>query len=169
MVWVNIIKTQGIASFKSIYPKILTSSRKTGICLINKSYFNVIYKTTVLSCLEVSKKACLFMTFTPSTFPIDILIIIPPVPEFIVSLTVIFYTTYLTRQEVDETFVITCKSMIDFVNLLINKRLKCLSFYDIFANLATIFVTFPLPNQSLSHWINFSSNQVAPKSSHTTK
>ena len=62
MVWVNIIKALEIASFKSVYPKILTSS---GICLINKYYFSVINKTIVASCLEVSKKACLFMIFTP--------------------------------------------------------------------------------------------------------
>ena len=34
-------------SFKSIYPKILTSSRVGGICLINKYYFSVIDKTTM--------------------------------------------------------------------------------------------------------------------------
>ena len=143
MVWVNIIKALGIASCESIYPKILTSNRVRGIRLINKSYFSVINKTTVASCLKMSKKACLFMIFTPQTFPTVILIIIPPVSELIVSLTVILHTTYLTRQEVDQTFVTTCKSMIDFVNLLINKRLKCLSFYNIFANLAATFVTFP--------------------------
>ena len=143
MMWDNIIKTLEIASFKSIYPKILTSIRVRGIRLINKSYFSVINKTTVTSCLEVSKKACLFMILTPQIFPIVILIIIPPASEFIVSLTVILHTTYLTWQEVDQAFVTTHKSMIDFVNLLINKRLKCLSFYNIFANLATIFVTFP--------------------------
>ena len=143
MVWINIIKALGITSFKSIYPKILTSSRVRGIPLINKSYFSVINTTTVASCLKVSKKPCLFMIFTPQTFLIVILIIILPVSEFIVSLIVILHTTYLPRQEVDQTFVTTCKSMIDFVNLLINKRLKCLSSYIIFANLATVFFTFP--------------------------
>ena len=125
-----------------------------------KSYFSVINKTTVASYLEVSKKAYLFMIFTPYAFPIVILIVIPPASEFIVSLTIILHTTYLTRQEVHQTFDNTCKSMIDSVNLLINKRLKCFSFYNIFANLATIFVTFPWPNYislSLSHWIKFSS------------
>ena len=169
MVWVNIIKALGIASFDCIYPKIFTSSKIRGVGLINKSYFSFINKTTVASFMEVSKKARLFIIFTPQTSPIVILIIIPPVSEFIVSLTVILHTTYLTRQEVDQTFDTTCKSLIDFVNLLINKRLKCLSFCNIFANLATIFVTFPLPNQSLSHWINFSSYQVTPKSSKTAK
>ena len=53
MVWVNIIKSLGIASFKSIYPKILTSSRVRGICLINKSYFSVIDKTTLASCIYI--------------------------------------------------------------------------------------------------------------------
>ena len=61
------------------------------------------------------------MIFTPYTFSIFILIIIPSVFEFIVSLTVILHTTYLTQQRIDQTFVTTCKSMIDFVNLLINK------------------------------------------------
>ena len=56
MVWISIIKALGIASFKGIYPKILTSSKVRGICLINKSYFSVIIKTTVARCLEVSKK-----------------------------------------------------------------------------------------------------------------
>ena len=64
MVWVNITKAVEIASFKSAYPKILKSSTVQGIRLINKSYFSVIYETTVASCLEVSKKARLFMIFT---------------------------------------------------------------------------------------------------------
>ena len=55
MVWVSIIKVLGIASLKSIYPKILTSYSVRGIRLINKSYFSVINKTTVTTCLEVSK------------------------------------------------------------------------------------------------------------------
>ena len=54
MVWVNNTRPLGIASFKSIYPKILTSSRVRGIYLISKSYFSVINKTTVAGCLEVS-------------------------------------------------------------------------------------------------------------------
>ena len=124
MVWVKIIKSLWIASFKSNYQQILSSSRARGIRLINKSYFSLIDKSTVASCLEVSKKTCLFINFTPYTFPIVILIIIAPVSEFVISLTVILYTTYLTQQEVDQTFITTCKSMIDFVNLLINKRLK---------------------------------------------
>ena len=139
MVWVNIIKTLRVACFKSIYRKILTSSRVRGI------HLSVINKTIAASCLKMSKKACLFMIFIPQTFPFVILIIIPPLSEFIVGLTSILHTIYLTRQEVDQTFVTTCKSMIDFVNLFINKRLKCLSFYNICANLATISVTFPLP------------------------
>ena len=126
MLWTNNLKALGIASFKSIYPEILTSVRVTGIRLINKSYFSVINKTTVASCLEVSKKACLLMIFIPQTFLIVILIIISPVSELTVNLNIILHTTYLTRQEVHQTFVTTCKSMIGFVNL-INKRLKCLS------------------------------------------
>ena len=46
MVCVNIIKALGTAGFKSIHPKMLTSSRVRGIHLINKSYFCVINKTT---------------------------------------------------------------------------------------------------------------------------
>ena len=46
MVWVNTIKTLGIASFKSTYPKILMSSRVREICLIKNSYFSVINKTS---------------------------------------------------------------------------------------------------------------------------
>ena len=65
MVWVNIINPLEIASFKSIYPKRLTSSRVERIRLTKRSYFGVIYKTTVASCSEVSKKTCLFMIFTP--------------------------------------------------------------------------------------------------------
>ena len=145
MVWVNIIKTLGITSFKSIYPKIITSSRVRGIGLINKSYFSVLSVSCPLwpAVWKWAKKPASLWSYT---FPIVILIIIPPVSEFIVSLTVILHTTYLTWQEVDQTFVTTCKSMIDFVNLLINKRLKCLSFYNIFANLATTFITFSWPN-----------------------
>ena len=63
-VWDNIIKALERASFKIIYPKILTSSKVRGSRFINKSYFSVIIKTTKASCLEVSKKSCLFMTFT---------------------------------------------------------------------------------------------------------
>ena len=41
------------------------------------------------------------------------------------------YTTRGLSQ--DQTFITTCKSMmIDFINLLINKGLKCVSFYDFF-------------------------------------
>ena len=96
MVWVNIIKALGMAAFKSIYPKIFTSSSVRGIPLINKSYFSVTNKTTVASCLKMSKKACLLMICIPKTFPIVILIIIPPVSEFIVGVTVVLHTTYLT-------------------------------------------------------------------------
>ena len=63
MIWVNIIKPLGRASFKSNYLNIFTSSRVRGIRLISKSYFSVIDNTTVANCLEVSKKACLFMIF----------------------------------------------------------------------------------------------------------
>ena len=62
MIWVNIIKPLGRASFKSNL-NIFTSSRVRGIRLISKSYFSVIDNTTVANCLEVSKKACLFMIF----------------------------------------------------------------------------------------------------------
>ena len=85
-------------------------------------------KTTVTSCLEVSKKACAFMIFTLQSFAIVILIMIPPVSEFVNSSTVILCTMYLTRQEVAQIFITTFKSMINFINLLINKRLKCVSF-----------------------------------------
>ena len=142
MIWVNIIKPLGRASFKSNYLNIFTSSRVRGIRLISKSYFSVIDNTTVANCLEVSKKACLFMIFTLQDFPIVMLIIIPPVSAFLISLTVVLRTRCLTRQEVDQAFITTCKSMINFVNL-ISKTLKGVSFYNIFANLATIFVTFP--------------------------
>ena len=114
-----------------------------------KSYFSVFDKTTVASCLGVSKNTCLFIIFTPQTFPIIILIIITPVSEFVISLTVILHTTYLTRQEVDQTFITTCKSMLDFINLLMNKRLKYLNFYNFFENFSKNAITFPRPKQSL--------------------
>ena len=47
------------------------------------------------------------------------------------------------KTEVDQTYNTTRKYMIDFVKLLFNKRLKCVSFFNNFAKLATIFVTFP--------------------------
>ena len=81
--------------------EMLTSIGVTGIRIINKFDFNVISKTIMTNCLEVSIKACLFMILIPETFPIIILIIIPPVSEFIISWTIILYTTYLTRQKVD--------------------------------------------------------------------
>ena len=142
MVWVNIIKPLGTASFNSICPKILMFSRVSGIHLINKSYVCIINETTFTSCLEMSKNTCLFMIFTPYTFLIVFHIIIPPVSEFVVSLTVILHTTYFRRQEADQTFITTCKSLIDFLNL-INKRWKCVSFYNIFGNLAMVFVRLP--------------------------
>ena len=132
------MKPLGIARFKSIYPKIFMSSMVREIRLINKSCSSVIDKTSVAGCLEVRKKA-LLMIFTPGTFLIVILIIIPPVSEFVMCLTVTFHITYLTRQKVDQTFITTCKSKIDFINVLINKKLKCVSFYNIFANLANNF------------------------------
>ena len=82
------------------------------------------------------------MIFTP--FLIVILIIIPSVSELIVNLIVVLHTTYLTRQGVDHIFVTTCKSMIDFVNLLINKRWRCLSFYKSFANFGKDFCCISL-------------------------
>ena len=139
----QIIKPLWTASFKTIYPKVFTSGRVRGICLFNKSYFSVIDKTTVATCLEASKNASLFMLFTFQTFRIVILVIVTPIPEFVISFTVNLHTTYLTQQEVDQTFIATCKSMIDFVNLFVNKQLKCVSFYNNFANLPTHFLTFP--------------------------
>ena len=56
MVWVSMVKPLWITSFKSVCPKIFMSSRVKGIFLINKSYVSAIDKTTVASCLEVSKK-----------------------------------------------------------------------------------------------------------------
>ena len=93
------------------------------------------------------------MIYTPQTFPIFILIIIPPVSKFVIILTVTLHTTYLTQQEVVQIFIIACISMIVPVNLLINKRLKCVSFYNNFENLAKISVTFALSNKSLPHQI----------------
>ena len=55
MVLVNIIKTLGIASVKTIYPKILFANRIKEIRLNNKSYFSVIDKTNVTSYLELNK------------------------------------------------------------------------------------------------------------------
>ena len=50
--------TNGIGQYiKSIYPKILSSSRVRGMFLINKPYFNAINKTNVVSCLKKSKKS----------------------------------------------------------------------------------------------------------------
>ena len=68
MIWDNIIKALRIASFKGIHPKIFTSSKVRGICLISKSYFSVINKTTVTSCLEVSKKSLLVYDLHPLDF-----------------------------------------------------------------------------------------------------
>ena len=64
------------------------------------------------------------MNFIPLAFPIVILVIISPAPEFVISLTVTLHNTHLTRQEVDQTFITTCKSRTESVNFLINKRLK---------------------------------------------
>ena len=108
MVWVNIIKPLEIASFNSIYPKMLTPVSIRGIRLTNQSYFSVIGKTTMASCLEVSKKVCLFMLFTLDTFPIVILIIIPPVSEFVISLNIILHTTYLALQKVGQKIIARC-------------------------------------------------------------
>ena len=96
MVWVNIIEPLEIASFNSIYSKMLTSVSIRGIRLINKSYFSV------------SKKACLFMIFTQDTFPIVILIIISPVSGFVISLNIILHTTYLTWKKVGQKIIATC-------------------------------------------------------------
>ena len=51
------------------------------------------------------------------------------------------------KTEVDQTYNTTCKYMIDFVKLLFNKRLKCISFFNIFAKLATILLHFPDPTR----------------------
>ena len=144
MVWVIIIKALGVANFKSIYPKILTSSRVRAIGLINILSVSLIKPLWPAVWKWAKKPACLWSSpLRLFQLSIVILIIIPPVSEFIVSLMVILHTTYRTRQKVDQTSVTTCKSMIDFVNPL---RLKCLSFYNFFENLATNFVTFPWPN-----------------------
>ena len=74
------------------------------------------------------------------------LIIITPIAEFVISFTDNLHTTYLTQQELDQTFIATCKSMIDFLNLFVNKQVKCVSFYNNFANLPTHFLTFPWLN-----------------------
>ena len=108
---------------------------------------------------------------TPQTFLIVILIIIPPVSEFVIVLTVILHTMYLSRQEVDQTFVTTCKSMIDFINLLINKRYKCVSFYNIFCkfdnNLCYIsltqLVSVPLDKPQLLLGVAPKSSNIANK------
>ena len=62
------IKPLRIASFNSIYPKMFTSISVRGIHLINKSSFSVTGKTIVACYLEGSKKACLFMIFSPLKF-----------------------------------------------------------------------------------------------------
>ena len=112
MIWVNIIKSMRKANFKCIYLKILTSSWVGGIRIINKSHFNVINKTTVSSCLEMSITGCLFMFFTPQDFPRFILVIIPPLLKFVISMIIIFNTIYLARQEVHQTFITRYKSII---------------------------------------------------------
>ena len=67
MVLVNIIKTLGIASVKTIYPKILFANRIKEIRLNNKSYFSVIDKTNVTSYLELNKVTA---TLSLLSFPI---------------------------------------------------------------------------------------------------
>ena len=113
----------------------LTSSRVGGIGIINRSHFSVINKTTVSSCLEMTITGCFFMFFTPQNFPRFILVIIRPLSKFVISLIIILNTKYLSRQEVDHTFITRYKSIIDFTNLLINKPLKGITFCDITYNI----------------------------------
>ena len=165
---VNIIKPLGMGSFQSIFPKIITSSKVRGMHLIKKSCSSIIIKTTMVSCLEVSQKACLLMIFFLRLFRLLSLQLF----HLYLNLTLVcaFYCNlYPRRQEVDQTFIATCKSMIDFVNLIIDKRLKYVSFYNIFAHLAMILVPFPRSNQSLFQWINLRFYWVAPKRSNTRK
>ena len=132
------MKPLGLARFKSIYPKIFMSSMVREIRLINKSVLSIV-PVSLIRPLWPAVWKCAKKAFTPGTFLIVILIIIPPVSEFVMCLTVTLHITYLTRQKVDQTFITTCKSKIDFINVLINKTLKCASFYNIFANLANNF------------------------------
>ena len=87
----------------------------------------------------MNERTYLFMFFTPQTFQTVILVIIPPVSILFISLTVVLLTIYVTRQEVNQTFITTCKAMIDLLKLLTNKRLNCVSFYKIFADLVATF------------------------------
>ena len=159
MVWINIMKTLGIASFKSIYPKILT--RLVGsegfVLPINFISISLIKPLWPAVWKWAKKPTCLWY----STLRIFRLLSLWSFPLYLNSPLVWLLQT--------RRFVTTCKYMIDFVNLLVKTRLKCISFYNIFANLATIFVAFSWPSKSLSHWINFNPNKVAPKSSHTAK
>ena len=165
---VNIITHLGIGSFQSIFPKIITSSKVRGMHLINKYFSSILIETTMVSCLEVSQKACLLMIFFFRLFRLLSLQLF----HLYLNLTLVcaFYCNlYPRRQEVDRTFITTCQSIIDFVNLIINKRLKYVSFYNIFAHLEMILVTFPRSNQSLFQWINLRFYWVAPKRSNTRK
>ena len=74
MVWFNIIKPLVILSQFYQY---LSKNGHICQCQGNPSYQDVIEKTTIGSSLDVSKKTFLFMIFTPETFRIVILIIIP--------------------------------------------------------------------------------------------
>ena len=159
---VNIIKPLWIRSFQSIFPKIITSSKVRGIHLISKFYFSIIIKTTMVSCLQVSQKACLLMIFFFRLFHLLSLQLF----HLYLNLTLVyaFYCNlYPRRQEVDQTFITTSQSLIDFVNLIINKRLKYVRFYNIFAHLEMILVTFPRSNQFLFQWINLRFYWEAPR------
>ena len=58
------------------------------------------------------------MFFASQTFRIVILVVILLLLKSVISLAIILYTTYVTRQEVNQTFIAICKSVIDFINIL---------------------------------------------------
>ena len=79
--------------------------------------FHVINITSLTSSLEMSKKVCLRRFLTSQTLPIVFRVTIPSVSKFVISLTVMLHIAYLTRQEAEQAFIPTCKSMIDLANL----------------------------------------------------
>ena len=127
---VNIIKPLEISSFKSIYPNMFTSISVRGIHLISKSYFSIIGKTTMASCLEVRKKKLPVYDFHlwdfSDCYPYN-------------------DSTRMFEDYIAYHISYTTKGWPKIYRYmyLINKILKCASFSNIFANLARIFVTFP--------------------------
>ena len=150
-----------IQSFESFNPVKLSLGRVRTLCFINQSNFHVFKETFMIWLLKVTLQELLLNIshVTGLSFFSFRFIVVPPTFKMAGSFTCILFTTRLAFKRIDQTFIVTIKTMIDLMCFFCGKAGECISnFYDLI-NLAPRTPTSSTPYTSFNR-IQFRSNNV---------